>query len=69
MKAGQFGTWTEQLLFRMGYKTAKERPQCWTCHHAIGKCQENGSVNLRCTKADTTTTRSAVCNEWEVTHG
>lgn len=65
MKASFSGTMTEQKLCRMGYKTAKERPQCWNCNHALGKAQENGSMNLRCTKADTTTTRSAVCNEWE----
>lgn len=69
MKANQFGTYTEQVKFRYGYKTSKERQaagiygtKCNNCHHLDHiPC----SKHVRCNKLDTTTTINATCNLWE----
>lgn len=69
MKANRFGTYTEQEVFRNGYKTSKERQaagiygtKCDNCHHLD---HIPGGKRVRCNKLDTTTTINAICNQWE----
>lgn len=69
MKANQFGTHSEQVLFRMGYKTSKERPQCGNCKQGETTFNNPGSsyetARYRCKKADCGVTQTAICNDWE----
>lgn len=69
MKANQFGTATEQQLFRIGYMTAKQRPQCGNCKHIdtvfINPDAINESERNRCKKGSFATSKTAICNEWE----
>jgi hypothetical protein len=69
MKADQFGTYTEQVLFRMGFQTAKERPKCAVCEHSEIDFADPGSVYerefFRCKKANCVVQKTSICNEWE----
>lgn len=69
MKADQSGTSSEQRLFRMGFKTASERPQCGNCKN-VNEIIKNPdsfyeSLRFECKKARCAIRHNAICNEWE----
>lgn len=67
MKADQFGTFTEQQMYKMGYLTSKERQD----KHIYGKKCSNCALmadnigvakSYRCTMAGFATRPNATCN-------
>lgn len=72
MKANQFGTASEQVMFRMGYLTAKQRPiqpQCSTCKYNYSYFLYEGgpyeSERFRCERGDFSVAKTSICNDWE----
>lgn len=70
MKADQFGTWTEQVMFRQGFLTSKERQakglygrKCNSCKHI-----EHGIATkaVRCSLGDFRTTINAACAKYQL---
>lgn len=68
MKANRCGTWSEQVMFRQGYLTSKERQaagqygqkcsNCSSCKPALG------TSSARCNVGKFAVTINATCNLW-----
>ncbi len=68
MKADRCGTWTEQLMFRQGYLTSKERQaagrfgeKCDNCELLIRAPLNQSS---RCALGKFIVTINATCDKW-----
>ena len=69
MKADQFGTFTQQQMYKMGYLTSKERQdkriygnKCSNCALMAQSLTKSLSTSHRCTMAGFATTPNATCN-------
>lgn len=67
MQACKYGTMAEQARHRMGWLTAKQRPQCGNCKHLEEKVNNPDTLHVsttyRCRKGDFATAKTAFCSE------
>lgn len=69
MKASYSGTYTEQVMYRIGYLTSKERQDAGKYGNKCSNCGSlisapAGFKRVRCSDHDLATTINATCNKW-----
>lgn len=69
MKADRFGTYTEQIMFRQGYLTSKQRKEAGrlglTCSNCAGMVQASSLDRPRCYLGQFIVTPNATCDQWK----
>lgn len=69
MKADRFGTWTQQVMFRQGYLTSKQRQAAGIygqkCINCAAMIPAIGSKNPSCSLGRFVTTPNATCDQWK----
>jgi hypothetical protein len=60
----------EQKRFSQGWLNATQRPQCGNCQHSEQKINNpdslSESITFRCAYGDFATSKTAICNQYEV---
>lgn len=68
MKADRCGTYTQQIMFRQGYLTSKQRQEAGRfgqkCSNCSGMIQYVDSLKPRCYLGQFIVTPNATCDKW-----
>lgn len=68
MKADRCGTWTEQVMFRQGYITSKQRQEAGIYDKKCGNCAAMVSAVNICSLGRFANKPHDSCDKWEEKH-